>query len=162
MEKETPGIKIIITNRKARRDYEISESFEAGIMLTGTEVKSLRQSRGSLTDSFARVEGNGVYLYHMHIPPYEQGNIFNVDPIRTRKLLLNKNEIKRMAWLTQQKGYTLIPLKVYFKRGYAKVEVALGKGKREYDHREDIKKRDIQREVERTLTDHQKKRNASL
>jgi SsrA-binding protein len=158
MEKEISGIKIIITNRRARRDYEISESFEAGIMLTGTEVKSLRQSRGSLTDSFARVEGSGVYLYHMHIPPYEQGNMFNVDPIRTRKLLFNKSEIKRLVGLTQQKGYTLIPLKVYFKRGYAKVEVALGKGKREYDHREDIKKRDIQREVERALGERQQKK----
>ncbi len=158
MQKETPGIKIVITNRQARRDYSILESLEAGIMLTGTEVKSLRQSRGSLTDSFARVEENGVYLYHMYIPPYEQGNIFNVDPIRTRKLLLNKSEINRLVRLTQQKGYTLVPLKVYFKRGYAKVEVALAKGKLEYDKREDIKKRDIQREVDRTLGERQKRR----
>ena len=157
MEKETPGIKIVITNRQARRDYHILEGFEAGIILAGTEVKSLRQGGGSLKGSFARVDGGAVYLYDTHIPPYKQGNIFNVDPVRTRKLLLHKNEIKKITGLTQQKGHTLIPLKVYFKKGYAKVEIALAKGKLEYDKREDIKQKDAQREVERVLRDKQKR-----
>lgn len=157
MTKEVPGIKIIITNRQARRDYTILESFEAGIALTGTEVKSLRQAKGSLRESFARVEGEEVYLYQMHIPPYEQGNIFNVEPTRKRKLLLNRSEIKRLWGLTQQKGETLIPLKLYFKRGYAKVEIAVARGKLHYDHREDMKKRDAQREVERALRERQKR-----
>ena len=150
--------KLIATNREARRDYTILETFEAGLILVGTEVKSLRQERASLRESFARVEGEEVRLYQMHIPPYAQGNQFNVDPTRTRKLLLHKNEVKRLIGLTQQKGYTLVPLRLYFKGGYAKVEVALAKGKRQYDQREDMKRRDAQREVERALRERQKGR----
>lgn len=142
-------IKIISVNRKARHEYSIIESFEAGIALTGTEVKSLRAGKANLQDSYARVENAELFLYNMHISPYEQGNRFNKDPKRTRKLLMHKREIMRLFGQTREKGLALIPLKLYFKNGRAKVELALAKGKKLYDRREDIASRDARREIER-------------
>lgn len=141
--------KIIATNRKAHFEYSILESVEAGIQLKGTEVKSLRAGQASLADSFARLDGNEVFLYNMHIPPYEFGNIANVDPIRPRKLLLHKNQIRRLIGEVTTKKLALIPLKVYFKNGIAKVELSLAKGKKLYDKRETIKKRESDRELKR-------------
>jgi len=147
----------LITNRKARHDYHILETFEAGIALVGTEVKSLREGKGNLKDSFARVENGELFLYNMHISPYEKGNIFNEDPLRTRKLLMHKKEIHRLAGQVKEKGLTLIPLKVYLnERGLIKVELALAKGKALYDKREDIKRRDANREVEKAFKDYNK------
>lgn len=145
--------KIVATNRKAYHDYHVGETYEAGIALTGTEIKSVRQGMVSLRDSFARVESGEVLLYNMNISPYEAGNRFNHEPRRTRKLLLHKSEIRKLATKTQEKGFTLIPLKVYLKGGRAKVELALAKGKRLYDKREDIKKRDVMRQVDRVIKD---------
>ncbi len=145
----------LITNRKARHDYHILETFEAGIALVGTEVKSLREGKGNLKDSFARVENGELFLYNMHISPYEKGNIFNEDPLRTRKLLMHKKEIHRLAGQVKEKGLTLIPLKVYLnERGLIKVELALAKGKALYDKREDIKRRDANREMEKAFKDY--------
>lgn len=145
--------KIVATNRKAFHDYHVGETYEAGIALTGTEIKSVRQGMVSLRDSFARVENGEVFLYDMHVSPYDAGNRYNHEPRRTRKLLLHKSEIRRLATKTQEKGFTLIPLKVYLRGGHAKVELALAKGKRLYDKREDIKKRDVMRQVDRVIKD---------
>ena len=142
---------IVTTNRKARHDFTILSSFEVGIQLKGTEVKSLRVHKASLSDSFARVDAGELYLYNMHISPYEYGSYTNVDSKRKRKLLAHKNEIVKLAVHTSQKGGTVVPLKVYFKHGIAKVELGLAKGKRQYDKREAIKKREVKREVERTF-----------
>lgn len=142
----------VATNRRARHDYHILESYEAGIVLTGTEVKSMRAGRLNLKDSFARVEGGEVFLYNMHISPYSHGNRWNHDPTRTRKLLLHKAEIRRLIGRVQQQGLTLVPLRVYFnERGRAKVELALAQGKKRWDKRRDIAKREAQREVERAM-----------
>ncbi len=143
--------KIVAVNRKARRDYEILESFEAGMALSGTEVKSLREGKANLKDSYAKILGGEVFLVNAHISPYSHGNVQNHEPLRDRKLLLHKAEIKRLTGKTEEKGLTLIPLKLYFERGRAKVELALARGKREYDKRETIKRRDLQREIEREL-----------
>jgi SsrA-binding protein len=145
------GKKIIAVNRKARRDYEIIESFEAGMVLKGTEVKSLREGRLSFKDSYARIENGEVFLVNAHISPYSHGNIQNHDPLRERKLLLHKSEIRRLVGKTEQKGLTLVPLKAYFAQGHAKVELALARGKRQSDKRETIKRRDAEREMEREL-----------
>lgn len=145
--------KVVATNRKAYHDYHIGETYEAGIVLTGTEIKSVRQGMVSLRDSFARVENGEVFLYNMNVSPYDAGNRFNHEPRRTRKLLLNKSEIRKLATKTQEKGFTLVPLKVYLKNGWAKVELALARGKRLYDKREDIKKRDVMRQVDRVIKD---------
>ncbi len=150
------AIKVIAENRKARHDYHIEETFEAGLVLTGTEVKSLRLGRANLRDSYATVENGELFLYNMHISPYTHGNMFNHDPKRTRKLLMHKREITRLLGQTQEKGYTLVPLKIYFRRGRAKLELALGKGKKLYDKRESIARRDEKRRIERVL----KERNA--
>ncbi len=144
-------MKIVATNKKAYHDYHMEESYEAGIMLKGTEVKSLREGRANLKDSFARVENEEIFLYNCHISPYSHGNIANHDPLRTRKLLMHKGEIQRLMEKMMQKGYTLLPLKIYFKDGKAKVELALAKGKKQYDKREDIKKRDAAREMEKAF-----------
>ncbi|GAW91780.1 SsrA-binding protein SmpB [Calderihabitans maritimus] len=145
-------IKVVTENRKARHDYYIEETYEAGIALKGTEVKSLRAGKANLKDSFARVENGEIFLYNMHISAYEKGNRFNHDPKRTRKLLLHKAEINRLMGKTQEKGLTLIPLKVYFnERGKAKVELGLAKGKKLYDKRRDIAERDARREIEKAL-----------
>ena len=144
-------MKIVATNKKAYHDYHIEESLEAGMMLKGTEVKSLREGRANLKDSFARVENEEIFLYNCHISPYSHGNIANHDPLRTRKLLMHKGEIQRLMGKMMQKGYTLLPLKIYFKDGKAKIELALAKGKKQYDKREDIKKRDAAREMEKAF-----------
>jgi SsrA-binding protein len=146
------GEKPVATNRKAFHDYFIEERFEAGIMLQGTEVKSLREGRVNLQDSYASVRGSEVFLHQCHISPYSHGNIMNHDPTRVRKLLLHKSEIHKLLGKTQQKGLTLIPLRIYFsKRGYAKVELGLAKGKKLYDRRETIKAREAGREVQRAI-----------
>jgi SsrA-binding protein len=146
--------KIVVTNRKAYHEYFIEEKFEAGIVLQGTEVKSLRGGRANLQDSYASVRDGEVFLHHCHISPYSHGNIMNHDPIRVRKLLLHKKEINKLLGKTQQKGLTLIPLRIYFsKRGQAKVELGLAKGKKLYDRRESIKTREAGREVERAIKD---------
>jgi SsrA-binding protein len=142
----------VATNRKAFHDYHIDERFEAGIALQGTEVKAMREGRVNLRDSFARVDHNEVMLHHCHISPYSHGNIMNHDPLRPRKLLLHRKEINKLMGRTQQKGLTLVPLRIYFTpKGKAKVELGLGKGKREYDRREDIKDREARRDVERAM-----------
>lgn len=150
------GIKVVAQNKKARHDYFIEDTFEAGIVLTGTEVKSIRQGKVNLKDSFARVKDGEVLLMNMHISPYEQGNRYNPDPLRTRKLLLKKKEIFRLMGLTKEKGYSLIPLQLYFRHGFAKIELALAKGKKLYDKRESMKERDSKREIERSLKERQK------
>ncbi|MEW5783505.1 MAG: SsrA-binding protein SmpB [Bacillota bacterium] len=147
--------KLISSNRKARHDYHIDETFEAGIVLTGTEVKSVRAAKVNLKDSYARVEGGELFLYNMHISPYEQGNRFNHEPLRTRKLLMHRIEIGRLAGKVKEKGYALIPTKLYLKRGLVKVELALGRGKKLYDKRQDIAERDSRREMERVFKDRQ-------
>lgn len=152
--KKQDEIKVIATNRKAYHDYFIEETIEAGIELKGTEVKSVRLGHVNLKDSFARVENGEVFLYNMHISPYEKGNIFNVDPMRDRKLLLHKHEINRLAGYVQQKGYTLIPLKIYLKRGKIKVELAVAKGKKLYDKREAIAKRDAELEIRKKMKEY--------
>jgi SsrA-binding protein len=144
--------KAVATNRKAYHDYFIEEKFEAGIMLQGTEVKSLRDGRVNLQDSYASVKGNEVFLHHCHISPYSHGNIMNHEPLRTRKLLLHRKEINKLLGKTQQQGLTLIPLRIYFsKRGLAKVELGLAKGKKQHDRRETLKTREASREVERAM-----------
>ena len=144
--------KAVATNRKAYHDYFIEEKFEAGIMLQGTEVKSMREGRVNLQDSYASVKGAEIFLHHCHISPYSHGNIMNHEPLRTRKLLLHRKEINRLLGKTQQQGLTLIPLRIYFsKRGLAKVELGLAKGKKQHDRRESIKTREASREVERAM-----------
>ncbi|EGL83749.1 SsrA-binding protein [Caldalkalibacillus thermarum TA2.A1] len=149
-------IKVVAQNKKARHDYYIEETYEAGIVLTGTEIKSIRAGKVNLKDSFARIKNGEVFLMNMHVSPYEQGNRFNHDPLRTRKLLLHKREINKLIGLTKEKGYALIPLKIYLKRGLAKIDLAVAKGKKLYDKREAMKKRDAQREIERAFRERQK------
>jgi SsrA-binding protein len=145
-------MKIIATNRQAFRDYEILETLECGIELKGSEVKSLRDSRLNLKDSFARVEKNEVLLYNTHISPYEQASYLNVEPTRLRKLLLHKNQISKLMGQVTLRGFTLIPLKFYFNdRGFVKVELALCRGKKLYDHRQDIKRREADLSIRRAL-----------
>lgn len=141
--------KLIANNKKARHDYFIEDSYEAGISLAGTEVKSLRMGKCSIKESFVRVEKGEVFIYGMHIPPYEKGNIFNKDPLRVRKLLLHKYEISKLAGKLKEKGLTLVPLQVYFKGSLVKVEIGLARGKKLYDKRQDIAKKDQRREAER-------------
>jgi SsrA-binding protein len=150
------GIKVVAQNKKARHDYHIEESFEVGIVLTGTEIKSIRAGKANLKDSFARIHNGEVFLHNMHISPYEQGNRFNHEPLRTRKLLLSRKEISKMIGITKEKGYSLVPLRMYLKRGFAKLELALAKGKKLYDKRETLKKKDAQREIERGFRERQK------
>lgn len=149
VEKENDSL--VVSNRKAFHDYFIEETLEAGIVLAGTEVKSLREGRINLKDSFARVENGEVLLYNCHISPYSHGNISNHDPTRTRKLLLQRREIERLLGKAQQKGYTLVPLKIYFKRGWAKVEIGLAVGKKLYDKRQTESKKSAQREIEKAV-----------
>lgn len=147
MSKES--IKLIANNKKAYHDYFIEDTYEAGISLHGTEVKSLRMGKCSVKEAFIRPEGNEIFIYQMHISPYEKGNIFNKDPLRPRKLLLHKQEIRKMIGQAAQKGYTFVPLKVYFKGSLVKIEVGLARGKKLYDKRDDIAKKDMRRETER-------------
>lgn len=148
---DKPAIEVIARNKRARFDYEILENWEAGVMLTGTEVKSLRAGRATINDAFGVVKDGEVWLLNMHVPPYEQGNQFNHDPVRTRKLLLHGREIKRLIGAVEQKGLTLVALELYFKGSHAKVRLGLGKGKKVHDKRETIKQRDAAREVARAL-----------
>jgi SsrA-binding protein len=144
--------KVVATNRKASHDYFIEEKFEAGVILRGTEVKSLREGRVNLQDSYASLDGDELYLQHCHISPYSHGNLSNHDPLRKRKLLLHRKEINKLMGKTQLKGLTIVPLRIYFsKRGLAKVELALAKGKKQYDRRATIKAREASREVERAI-----------
>lgn len=147
------GIKVISDNRKAYHDYFVEEKLEAGIILTGTEIKSIRNGRVNLKDGYARIENGEVWLHQMHISPYEQGNRFNHDPLRKRKLLLNRSEIIKLIGKVQQQGLTLIPTKIYLKHGLAKVELGVCRGKKNYDKRQDIAERDAKREIERHLRD---------
>lgn len=143
------GIRLIANNKKAFHDYFIEDTFETGISLAGTEVKSLRMGKCSIKEAFVRIEKGEVYIYVMHISPYEKGNIFNKDPLRVRKLLLHRYEINKLEGKLKEKGLTLVPLKVYFKDSLVKVEIGLARGKKLYDKRQDIAKKDQRREAER-------------
>jgi SsrA-binding protein len=145
------NIKLIANNKKAYHDYFIEDKYEAGIVLHGTEVKSLRMGKCSIKESFIRIENGELLIYGMHISPYEKGNIFNRDPLRVRKLLLHKYQINKIGGKLSQKGYTLVPLQVYFKGPLVKLEIGLARGKKLYDKREDIAKKDMRREVERNF-----------
>ncbi|TXC91076.1 SsrA-binding protein SmpB [Metabacillus litoralis] len=148
--------KVVAQNKKANHDFSIEETFEAGIVLQGTEIKSIRNGRANLKDSYARIERGEVFLLNMHVSPYEQGNRYNHDPLRTRKLLLHKKEIVKLIGATKEDGYALVPLKMYLKNGYAKVLIGLGKGKKKYDKREDLKKKEAKRDIERAFRERQK------
>jgi SsrA-binding protein len=149
-QQEVAGEKVVATNRKARHEYAVLDSVEAGLVLTGTEVKSLRQGNANIAEGFARITKGEVWLEGMHVSPYEQGSYANVDPLRIRKLLLHKKEIRRLIARSQEPGITLIPLKVYFKKSTAKVQLGICKGKRAYDRRQDIARREIERDLKRT------------
>ena len=156
MPAKNQSIKIVAENRRARHDYHIHETFEAGIVLTGTEIKSLRGGRANLTDSYARIENGELYLISAHISPYDQGNRFNHEPRRNRKLLMHKSEILRLLGKTREKGYTLVPLKLYLSHGLAKVELALASGKDLYDKRQSAAEHDAKREVDRVMRDRER------
>lgn len=143
--------RIIANNKKARHDYFIEEKYECGIELKGTEVKSIRQGKISIKESYAMIEDGEVWLYQAHISPYEQGNIFNVDPVRKRRLLLHRREIRKLVGKTKEQGYTLVPLTIYLKEGLVKVELALAKGKNIYDKRDTIAKREAERSMQRAM-----------
>lgn len=143
--------KVLAQNRKARHDYAIVDTIEAGMVLKGTEIKSIRAARINLKDGYATIRNGEIFLQNVHISPYEQGNVFNHDPVRTRKLLMHKKQIARLVAETKSSGYTLVPLKVYIKDGYAKVLIGLAKGKKKYDKREDLKRKDQKREIAREM-----------
>ena len=145
------AMKLVANNKKAYHDFFIEEKYEAGLVLHGTEVKSLRMGKCSIKEAFIRIENGEVYIYGMHISPYEKGNIFNKDPLRVRKLLLHRQEIRKLIGNSSEKGYTIVPLQVYFKDGRAKIEICLAKGKKLYDKRQDIAKKDQKREAEKEL-----------
>lgn len=147
---------LIADNRKARHDFNIHETYEAGIALTGTEIKSIRQGKLNLKDSFCRIENGELLLYQVHISPYEQGNRFNHEPERTRKLLMHKSEIHKLLGQVKEKGFSLIPLNFHFSRGYVKVTVGLVSGKKLYDKRQDMAERDAKRDIEKRLKEQQK------
>ena len=144
-------MKLVANNKKAYHDYFIEEKYEAGLVLHGTEVKSLRMGKCSIKEAFIRIENGEVYAYGMHISPYEKGNIFNKDPLRPKKLLLHKQQIRKLIGSSAEKGYTLVPLQVYFRNGRAKIEIGLARGKKLYDKRQDIAKKDQRREAEKEL-----------
>ena len=148
--------KTVSQNKKAYHDYFIEETFETGMVLQGTEIKSIRAGRINMKDAFARVQQGEVFIHNMHISPYEQGNRYNHEPLRTRKLLLHRREINKLIGMTKEEGYTLVPLKVYMKNGFAKLLLGLGKGKKKYDKREDLKRKEAKREIERAFRDRQK------
>lgn len=145
------AMKLVANNKKAYHDYFIEEKYEAGLVLHGTEVKSLRMGKCSIKEAFIRIEKGEVYIYGMHVSPYEKGNIFNKDPLRPKKLLLHKQEIRKLIGSSAEKGYTLVPLQVYFSNGRAKIEIGLAKGKKLYDKRQDIAKKDQKREAEKEM-----------
>jgi SsrA-binding protein len=146
---DAPDITPVVRNRRARHEYHVMQTWEAGLVLRGTEVKSLRNGRANLQDSFARLDGAELWLHNLHISPYDPGNRFNHDPLRPRKLLLHRNELRKLIGQVEQKGLTLVPLDVYFRRGVAKVTLALVRGKKMHDKREDLKRRDAERDMER-------------
>jgi SsrA-binding protein len=148
---DSDGSKVVVRNKKARHDYHILETWEAGLALQGTEVKSLRGGRANLQDAFARPERGELWLHNLHISPYDPGNRYNHDPLRPRKLLLHKREIRKMIAEVERQGLTLVPLDIYFKRGMAKITLALARGKQQHDRRDDLKRRDAEREMERAL-----------
>jgi SsrA-binding protein len=148
---EREGVKDVAVNRRAYHDYFIDERYEAGVMLSGTEIKSVRSGRANLRDGFVRIDNNEAWLENVHISPYAQGNVMNQEPVRPRKLLLHRKEISSLIGKVKQKGYTLIPLRVYITRNRAKVEIGLARGKRQYDKREAIAARDAKREIERAM-----------
>jgi SsrA-binding protein len=150
---EKPAIEVKATNRKALRDYQIEEKYEAGLVLLGSEIKSIREGRANLRDSYAAVEGGEAFLYDMNVSPYMQASYFGHDPTRTRKLLMHKDEIKRLAGKVTEKGYTLVPLRVYLKGGRAKVEIGLARGRRQYDKRREIARKDAEREMARAFSE---------
>ena len=145
------AMKLVANNKKAYHDYFIEEKYEAGIVLHGTEVKALRMGKCSIKEAFIRIDGGEIFVYGMHVSPYEKGNIFNKDPLRVKKLLLHRQQIHKLAGGISEKGYTLVPLQVYFKDGRAKIEIGLAKGKKLYDKRQDIAKKDQKREAEKDL-----------
>lgn len=151
---EDGGRKVVARNRKARHEYEILETFEAGMVLKGPEVKSLREGKASFQDAFARVDRGEVWLHSLHISAYEQANRFNEDPLRVRKLLMNRHEIRRLIGKVEEKGLTLVPLEIYFVRGNAKVQLGLARGKKLHDKREALKKKQLDREARRAVGDH--------
>ena len=151
MGRKNEGTKIACENRKARHDYFIHDTFETGLVLQGTEVKSLRAGKANLKDSYGEIKNGEVWVQNMHVSPYEQGNIFNHDPLRPRKLLMHKAEIVKLFSKTREKGFTLVPLKIYFKKGKAKLELALASGKHNYDKRRDLTEKAVRRDVEREL-----------
>lgn len=155
-EDDLEGVELVAQNRKARHDYEVVDRYETGIVLLGTEVKSLRAGKANLKDSYAVVQEGQIFLHHLHISPYEAGNRFNHDPERPRKLLLHRAQIRRLTGRTEQQGLTMVPLRLYFRRGKAKVELAVVRGKKQYDKRQDLALRQAQREVERALKDRQR------
>ncbi|MGG3449760.1 MULTISPECIES: SsrA-binding protein SmpB [Bacillaceae] len=148
--------KVIAQNKKARHDYFIEETYEAGMVLLGTEIKAIRAGRVNLKDSFARIRNGELFVHNMHVSPYEQGNIHNHDPIRTRKLLLHRKQINTLIGETKEAGYSIVPLKIYLKDGYAKMLIGLAKGKKKYDKREDLKQKEAKRDIERVFRDRQK------
>ena len=151
------GIKPVAQNRKARHDYFVEEAYECGIALHGTEVKSIRQGRVNLKESYAMVRGQEIFVEGMHISPYEQGNIFNQDPLRPKKLLMHKSEIRKLEGLVARQGYALVPLQIYLKDGRMKLELGLCKGKQLHDKRDTLAQRDAQRDIQRALRDNQKR-----
>ncbi|MDQ0157087.1 SsrA-binding protein SmpB [Robertmurraya andreesenii] len=148
--------KTVAQNKKAYHDYFIEDTFEAGIVLQGTEIKSIRAGRVNLKDSYAQIKNGEIFLFGMHISPYEQGNRYNHDPLRTRKLLLHRKEINKLIGETKEEGYSIVPVKLYLKNGYAKVLIGLAKGKKKYDKREDLKKKEAKRDIERAFRERQK------
>jgi SsrA-binding protein len=150
-EKEGGGRKVIARNRKALHEYHVVDSYDAGLVLTGPEVKSIRANRVSLAEAFARVDDGEAWLYDMHVSPYDPASQWNTDPVRPRKLLLHRRELRRLIGATREKGYTLVPLELFLQRGFIKVSIALARGKKLHDKREDVKKRDAKREIERAL-----------
>lgn len=156
MAKEREDGNLITQNRKARHDYTVIETIEAGMVLKGTEIKAIRNRRVNLKDGYVRIRDGEAYLVNVHISPYEQGNLFNHDPLRTRKLLMHKKQIAKLTAETKNTGVTLIPLKLYIKNGFAKVLVGVAKGKKQYDKRQDLKQKDMNREINRTLKERQR------
>jgi len=148
--------KVVAVNKKANHDFAIEETIEAGIVLLGTEIKAIRNSKVQLRDAFVRIRNNEAWISNMHISPYDHGNQFNHDPLRSRKLLLHKKQISKLIGQTKEQGSAIVPIKMYLKDGFAKVLIGIGKGKKDYDKRQDLKKKDAKREIDRALRDRQK------
>ncbi|MDG4657137.1 SsrA-binding protein SmpB [Ectobacillus antri] len=148
--------KVVAQNKKAYHDYFIEETYEAGMVLQGTEIKSIRAGRVNLKDAYARIQNGEIWIFGMHISPYEQGNRYNHDPLRTRKLLLHRKEILKLIGYTKETGYTIVPLRIYLQNGFAKMQIGVAKGKKNYDKREDLKKKEAKRDIERAFRERQK------